>query len=94
MDTQALEKFDPFVMMDALDDKLILAEIEGRLTEAWFYHFPAGASSKEVWGISKVGIDEAADELSHKGHILRELSIDYRVCPISAEHVKFTARAA
>ena len=63
----------PFKLMDALDDQLIIAELEGRMPEILTYHFNDG--SKEVWGLSKAGVDEATGELARQGEVIREMEL-------------------
>lgn len=83
---------DPFEMMDRMDDKLILAEIEGRVVDAWVYHFP-GDDGREQWGLSKVGVDAACAEIAKKGEVIRELEITYQVDPIDSEYILFVSKA-
>ncbi len=65
----------PFRMMDALDDQLIIAELEGRMPEILTYHF--SDRGQEVWGLSKAGVDEATGELSKQGEVIRELELNF-----------------
>ncbi len=83
------EPTDIFARFDQLDDEAILAELEGRLTEVAVYHF--NQQGKEIWGISKVGIDWATTELAKKGYILRDEKMDYQVDPTDPNYVLFTA---
>mgnify|MGYP001576017831 CR=1 FL=1 len=89
-----LVPFDPFKMMDLLDDEAIVAEIEGRISDKWVYHFPAGQGEKEIWGISKDGTDQACIMLGQQGHIIREGEVKYQQCPIDPECVNFTAQVS
>jgi len=72
-----VEKDDslPFRMMDALDDQLIIAELEGRMPEILTYHF--SDKGQEVWGLSKAGVDEATGELSKQGEVIREMELNF-----------------
>jgi len=73
-----IEKRDdslPFRLMDALDDQLIIAELEGRMPEILTYHF--SDKGQEVWGLSKAGVDEATGELSKQGEVIRELELNF-----------------
>jgi hypothetical protein len=75
---QALQKRDdslPFKLMDALDDQLIIAELEGRMPEVLTYHF--SDKGQEVWGLSKAGVDEATGELAKQGEVIRELELTF-----------------
>jgi hypothetical protein len=65
----------PFKLMDALDDQLIIAELEGRMPEILTYHF--SDKGQEVWGLSKAGVDEATGELSKQGEVIRELELNF-----------------
>ena len=68
------EDFTPFVLMDRLDDKLIIEELEARMPDVLTYHFKQ--KGQEVWGLSKAGVDEAKSELAKKGEVIRELEVD------------------
>lgn len=63
----------PFKLMDALDDQLIIAELEGRMPEVLTYHF--SDKGQEVWGLSKAGVDEATGELAKQGEVIREIEL-------------------
>ena len=65
--TQGIDIFSRF---DALDDKIIIDELEHRIADKWVYHFkPKGAL--EVWGIGKAGIDGCVIEMGKQGIALR-----------------------
>jgi len=81
----------PFALMDKLDDELIAAELEGRIKDIWVYHFKT--KKGEVWGLSKIGIDEACRELSKRGEVIREISLEHQVDPIDPEYMLFKAQA-
>jgi len=84
---------DIFQRFDALDDKIIIEELENRVIDKWVYHFkPKGAP--EVWGLGKAGIDGCARELSKEGIALREEEVKVQVDPTNAQYVLFTARVA
>ena len=72
---KALAVSDPFQIMDRLDDKQIVAELEGRLPEILTYHFKD--KGQEVWGLSKRGVDEAKSELARKGEVIREMDFNW-----------------
>lgn len=82
----------PFVLMDRMDDKLILEEIEGRISDTWVYHFEQGG--KQVWGLSKVGIDQCSREMAKSGEVMRVMEESIMPCPMSDEHVIFKAKVA
>ena len=78
----------PFKLMDALDDQLIIAELEGRMPEILTYHF--SDKGQEVWGLSKAGVDEATGELSKQGEVIREMEL---VFTDGQEEAFFTVKA-
>ena len=91
-------KFDPFQAMDSLDDEAIMAEIEGRVVDKWVYHFPSSETDddgqrKEVWGLSKVGVDQAALEMARSGEVLREEDVEWTTDPTDSKYVLFKAFA-
>ncbi len=77
--TDQLAKIDndstPFWLMDRLDDDLIKAELEGKLPDVLTYHFQD--KGREIWGLSKAGVDEAKAELAKKGEVLRVLDVQF-----------------
>ena len=76
---KALQKQDeslPFKLMDALDDQIIIQELEGRLPQILTYHF--SEKGQEIWGLSKVGVDEAKGELAKQGECIRELEVEFK----------------
>ena len=89
-----LEKFDPFQAMDALDDELIIAEIEGRIVDKWVYHFPGAPGEKEVWGLSKVGVDQACRVMAAQGEAIREENIEWTIDPTDNRYVLFKGFAS
>ncbi len=84
--------FDPFQAMDKLDDEAILAELEGRVVDTWVYHFPQ--EGKEIWGVSKVGIDQACREMAKQGEAIREEDVLWSIDPTDKEYVLFKASAS
>lgn len=81
---------DIFRKFDEMDDKLILKEMENQVIEEWVYHFRM--KGKDIFGISKAGVDACQNELSKKGIALREISLDFRVDPTNERFVLFTAK--
>jgi hypothetical protein len=81
---------DVFSVMDRLDDEIIQAELENRVVSTWVYSFES--DGKPQTGLSKKGVDEACTEMAKKGHVIEEESLEYKPCPISSEHVLFTAK--
>lgn len=90
--TVASQDTDIFARFDALDDKVIIDELETRVIDKWVYHFKSGG--REVWGLGKAGIDGCARELSKKGTALREEDVKVQIDPTNAQYVLFTARVA
>ena len=78
----------PFRLMDALDDELIIAELEGRMPEILTYHF--SDKGQEIWGLSKAGVDEATGELAKQGEVIRELELNFTD---GREEAYFTVKA-
>lgn len=81
---------DIFAIFDQLDDEIILSELENRITDVWVYHFVV--SGKEVWGISKEGVDQCVEKMAKKGMSLRDVELDYRVDPTNPEYILFSAK--
>lgn len=94
MSENAIVEFDPFKAMDSLDDELIVAELEGRIIDKWVYHFPGNESQGEIWGLSKVGVDQAARLMAAKGEALRDEEVSYQVDPTDNRFVLFTGYAS
>jgi len=71
------DDFTPFLLFDRLDDELIIRELEGQLPDVLTYHFK-DETGKEVWGISKAGVDEAKAELGKRGgEVIREMEVTH-----------------
>jgi len=83
---------DIFQRFDAMDDKIIIDELENRVIDKWVYHFKSG--KHEVWGLGKAGIDGCARELSTQGIALREEDVKTAIDPTNKQYVLFTARVA
>lgn len=83
---------DPFSLMDTLDDKAIIAELEGRVVDTWVYHF--SQDKQDIWGLSKVGVDAACREMAKLGEVIREIEVNFVVDPSSDGYFLFTAKAA
>ena len=91
-EAEGLQRFDPFSLMDALDDEAILRELEGIATETLVYTI-RDKSGKELTGLSKGGTDEACNVLAHQREVIREEELHYTVQLESGEAL-FTVRAA
>lgn len=87
------QELDIFQRFDALDDKIIIDELENRVIDKWVYHFKP-KDAPEVWGLGKAGIDGCARELSKKGIALREEEVTVQVDPTNSQYILFTARVA
>lgn len=84
---------DIFQRFDALDDNIIIDELEHRIADKWVYHFkPKGAP--EVWGIGKAGVDGCVIEMGKQGIALREEEVKHEIDPTNAQYVLFSARVS
>ncbi len=83
---------EPFQLMDYLDDQAILAEIEGRVVETWVYSF--SQAGKEVYGLSKVGVDQACIEMAKSGNVIREEGVTVSKDPIDESFLLFEGKAS
>ena len=84
-----MESQDIFERFDAIDDKVILKELENQVVDDWVYHFVV--EGKDVWGLGKVGVDACTRKMGEKGVALREDYVNYDVDPTHPEYVLFTA---
>ncbi|MBA7673703.1 hypothetical protein ES703_81906 [subsurface metagenome] len=83
------ESQDIFERFDAIDDKIIIQELENQVVDDWVYHFVV--EGKDVWGLGKVGIDACTRKMGEKGVALREDYVNYGIDPTHPEYVLFTA---
>ena len=83
------ESQDIFERFDAIDDKIIIQELENQVVDDWVYHFIV--EGKDVWGLGKVGVDACTRKMGEKGVALREDYVNYGVDPTHPEYVLFTA---
>lgn len=72
------EEVNVFAIFDKLDDEIILAELENRVVDTWVYHF--NQQGKEIWGLSKKGVDQALEEIEKQGVVFEELR-DIQILP-------------
>lgn len=86
------DALDIFAKFDQLDDQAVIKEIEGRVVDAWIYHFPM--DGKDIWGIGKEGVDQCALYLSKKGYALREENVWFEPDPKNGEYVIFFAKVS
>jgi len=75
-----------YQVFDALDDEQIVAEIEGRITQAWVYD--AGGKI----GISKKGVDQCTLEMAKQGWVFNELNVDIKDDTSDPEYRLFSAK--
>lgn len=80
-----------FQLMDALDDDLVKAELEGRITNLWVYHFTD--KGQEVVGLSKTGVDAACNEFAKSGHVIEEGEAKWSTDPVDPEYMLFSITA-
>lgn len=71
--------FDPFSLMDRLDEHLLVREMEGIAANDLVYKVKDKRTGKEQKALSKVGIDEACNHLAKQGHVIREERIEYEI---------------
>jgi hypothetical protein len=85
-----------YISMDKEDDQQILMASAGRIVfadkveKAFFYQFPT--KSGKVEGLSKVGIDECANQLQKENIFFQETDFTYEVDPTDHEYVLFSAK--
>lgn len=65
--------WDPFSIMDRLDDELIVKELQGQTVKTLVYQFED--KGKTVTGLSKAGVDATVREMAKQGEVLRELEL-------------------
>ena len=81
---------DIFERFDALDDNVIIGELEQRVADKWVYHFRP-KNAPEVWGLGKAGVDGCAVEMAKKGVALREEGVKHEIDPTNSQYVLFIA---
>ena len=67
--------FDPFQVMDRLDEEALVAEMEGRAFDKLVY--VVKQDGQEVVGLSKEGVDECCMALVSQGQVIREEDVEY-----------------
>lgn len=89
----APQQRDVYAIMDQMDDDLIKAEIENRITETWVYSFQA--DGRPQIGLSKVGVDACCTEMAKDGkRVIREGRPQMEIDPTNAEYILFTCPAS
>jgi hypothetical protein len=74
--TQA-KPWDPFQLMDRMDEEALRKELEGVATTDLVYVVREGG--QEVVGLSKTGVDECCMALVSQGQVIREEDLQYEV---------------
>ncbi|MGH7516116.1 MAG: hypothetical protein ACREOC_01420 [Gemmatimonadales bacterium] len=69
--------WDPFQLMDRMDDEALRKELEGVATTDLVYVVKEGG--QEVVGLSKTGVDECCMALVSQGQVIREEELQYEV---------------
>jgi hypothetical protein len=69
--------WDPFQLMDRLDEEALRKELEGVATTALVYVIRE--AGQEVIGLSKAGVDECCMALVSQGQVIREEDLQYEV---------------
>lgn len=69
--------WDPFQLMDRMDEEALLRELEGVQSTELVYVVREGG--QEVVGLSKVGVDECCMALVSQGQVIREEDLQYEI---------------
>ena len=69
--------WDPFQLMDRMDEEALRKELEGVATSDLVYVVREG--SQEVVGLSKTGVDQCCMALVSQGQVIREEDLQYEV---------------
>lgn len=72
-----LSVWDPFQLMDRLDEEALRKEMEGIASTELVYVIKEGG--QEVVGLSKVGVDQCCLSLVSQGQVIREEDLQYEV---------------
>jgi hypothetical protein len=73
----APQPWDPFQLMDRLDEEALRKELDGVATTDLVYVVKEGG--QEVVGLSKTGVDECCMALVSQGQVIREEDLQYEV---------------
>src|ERR687890_967858 len=71
------QPWDPFQLMDRLDEEALRKELEGVASTDLVYVVKEGG--QEVVGLSKSGVDECCMALVSQGQVIREEDLQYEV---------------
>src|SRR5438132_13670622 len=74
---QAAPVWDPFQLMDRMDEEALRKELEGVASTELVYVVKEGG--QEVVGLSKTGVDECCMALVSQGQVIREEDLQYEV---------------
>ena len=74
---QPAAPWDPFQLMDRLDEEALRKELEGVASTELVYVVKEGG--QEVIGLSKTGVDECCMALVSQGQVIREEDLHYEV---------------
>lgn len=74
---QAAAPWDPFQLMDRMDEEALRRELEGVASTDLVYVVREGG--QEVVGLSKTGVDECCMALVSQGQVIREEDLQYEV---------------
>jgi hypothetical protein len=89
----AAPAWDPFQLMDRLDEEALRRELDGVATTDLVYVVKEGG--QEVVGLSKTGVDECCMALVAQGQVIREEELQYEVLGEGEEReALFKVRAA
>src|SRR4051812_36823777 len=70
-------QWDPFQMMDRMDEEALRRELEGAVSADLVYVVREGG--QEVIGLSKTGVDECCMALVSQGQVIREEDLQYEL---------------
>src|ERR671936_66861 len=73
----ATPPWDPFQIMDRLDEEALRKELEGVASTDLVYVVKEGG--QEVVGLSKTGVDECCMALVSQGQVIREEDLAYEI---------------
>ena len=87
------QPWDPFQLMDRLDEEALRKELEGVASTDLVYVVKDGG--QEIVGLSKTGVDECCMALVSQGQVIREEDLQYEVIGEGeAREALFKVRAA
>ncbi len=72
--SSAIAPWEPFDLMEALDDEAIMAELKGAAIKTYVYSFDQ--DGHKVTGLSKSGVDAAVAQMAKQGEVIREMNVD------------------